>query len=281
MYLEEHPPLDGIFDTIAKGLTTVSKGVVGITNPILQAKQQYDAAKSLWTGTSAAPSAPSLAPQLSVALSNGANMQELQTLLRSLGIDPGPIDGKYGPKTQAAIARFQAQAGMAQDGKATTAVLNAVRAAAVQSVSTVKPAATPAPATPAPVKTTAAASTGTLTNGAQMRELQTLLQSFGINPGPVDGIYGTKTAAGIREFQAQNGMSQDGKATTALLATVRAIAAVAGGGGTLTPMPAPVYTPPAPPASMPSAGAALPVWVMPAAAAGAGLLLLAVMGKRR
>ena len=47
-------------------------------------------------------------------------MKALQRLLTRLGARPGPVDGLYGPLTQAGVARFQHKAGVAVDGIAGT-----------------------------------------------------------------------------------------------------------------------------------------------------------------
>jgi hypothetical protein len=60
--------------------------------------------------------------------STGTQVQQLQTALAELGYDPGPIDGDYGPLTQAAVVQFQTAQGLEPDGVVgpkTTAALNA------------------------------------------------------------------------------------------------------------------------------------------------------------
>lgn len=46
----------------------------------------------------------------------GADVMEVQTALRSHGNDPGPLDGIWGNRTQAAVLAFQANAGIEVDG---------------------------------------------------------------------------------------------------------------------------------------------------------------------
>jgi len=46
----------------------------------------------------------------------GKQVTILQRALKSLGYSPGTIDGKYGPATQRAVARFQRAAKLATDG---------------------------------------------------------------------------------------------------------------------------------------------------------------------
>ena len=43
-------------------------------------------------------------------------VRALQRLLTRLGARPGPVDGLYGPLTEAGVARFQHKAGIAVDG---------------------------------------------------------------------------------------------------------------------------------------------------------------------
>ncbi len=48
--------------------------------------------------------------------STGPKVRELQTLLRNQGFDPGPIDGDFGPRTEAAVRNFQRSKGLVVDG---------------------------------------------------------------------------------------------------------------------------------------------------------------------
>lgn len=46
--------------------------------------------------------------------------------------------------------------------------------------------------------------------GAEVRELQLLLQNWGYNPGPIDGIFGAKTEQAVLQFQRDQGLTPDG-----------------------------------------------------------------------
>lgn len=46
--------------------------------------------------------------------------------------------------------------------------------------------------------------------GANVKILQRRLAALGFSPGPVDGIYGSKTAGAVRRFQAGEGIAVDG-----------------------------------------------------------------------
>ena len=54
-------------------------------------------------------------------------MAALQFLLARHGFPSGPVDGGLGPRTAAALVRFQAWAGLAADGVAGPATLAALR----------------------------------------------------------------------------------------------------------------------------------------------------------
>ena len=45
-----------------------------------------------------------------------AGVRGLQRRLRRAGFSPGPVDGRYGPLTEAAVARFQAAHGLSASG---------------------------------------------------------------------------------------------------------------------------------------------------------------------
>jgi peptidoglycan hydrolase-like protein with peptidoglycan-binding domain len=44
-------------------------------------------------------------------------VRDIQRALNSSGIDSGPVDGIYGPKTMAAVAAFQQRKGLVVDGE--------------------------------------------------------------------------------------------------------------------------------------------------------------------
>lgn len=46
--------------------------------------------------------------------------------------------------------------------------------------------------------------------GKQVEALQKLLMAHGINPGPIDGLFGPKTEAAVRRFQEKTGLQVDG-----------------------------------------------------------------------
>ena len=61
-----------------------------------------------------------------------ASVRSLQHRLTGLGFAPGPIDGRYGPRTTQAVTRFQGAHGLPADGIAGVRTSRALRAAARQ-----------------------------------------------------------------------------------------------------------------------------------------------------
>lgn len=58
----------------------------------------------------------------------GAMVHDIQAGLRRLGYDPGAVDGRMGPKTDAAIRKYQQDNGLTVDGQPSQAVLDSIRA---------------------------------------------------------------------------------------------------------------------------------------------------------
>lgn len=125
----------------------------------------------------------------------GAAVANLQRLLRDAGFSPGPIDGRFGPQTQAAVRQFQASRGITVDGwvgpQTWGRLLNA--------------GSGPSPSD--------AASKPTLhlgARGAAVADLQRLLVSAGFRPGPIDGWFGPQTRQAVYRFQTSQGITVDG-----------------------------------------------------------------------
>ena len=57
-----------------------------------------------------------------------ATVRDIQAGLQRLGYNPGPADGRMGPKTSAAIRQYEQDNGMSVDGQPSQAVLNSIRA---------------------------------------------------------------------------------------------------------------------------------------------------------
>ena len=117
----------------------------------------------------------------------GQAVEELQQVLNDLGYPAGPADGIFGAKTDSAVREFQADNGLTVDGlvgRKTKQVL--------------EDEWRPRP---------------TLRRGdrsADVAYLQGLLNDARYDVGSADGIFGARTEAAVRQFQADNGLTRDG-----------------------------------------------------------------------
>lgn len=73
-------------------------------------------------------------PQPPGTLTDPPTVRFVQMTLTRLGFDPGPIDGKFGPRTEGAIAAYEASLGGNGSGHLTAAVVKRLEAAAVQPI---------------------------------------------------------------------------------------------------------------------------------------------------
>jgi peptidoglycan hydrolase-like protein with peptidoglycan-binding domain len=108
----------------------------------------------------------------------------LQQQLAQLGLEPGPVDGQYGPLTMAAVERFQRAQALPVDG--VVGPLTADRLRATES----GPPATD--------------------RIEQVKALQRQLSWLGFEPGTVDGRYGPITTGAVKRFQEANDLTADG-----------------------------------------------------------------------
>jgi peptidoglycan hydrolase-like protein with peptidoglycan-binding domain len=189
-------------------------------------------AASLATGVAAANPAttpePTTTTEYSITLSAGDTGRQVELLQRALGI---PVDGIFGPETEAAVQHFQAGHGLAVDGIVGPLTSAALRGGA------------PASASAAGVHTefasdtesgTGSAETATLVGGSAVARLQ---QSLHL---PVDGDFGPETEAAIRRLQARHGLTVDGIVGPATWSVIGV-----SGEETLTPPPSAITAAPA------------------------------------
>src|SRR4051812_24432218 len=114
----------------------------------------------------------------------------LQRRLRRLGFAPGPVDGRFGPRTERAVMRFQVAHGVPSDG-----IVGAVTSAQLRRAwFVVGPGA------------------GVARRGGsrRVRWIQQRLRRLGFAPGPVDGRFGWRTERAVVRFQARRRLAVDG-----------------------------------------------------------------------
>ncbi|KOR28197.1 hypothetical protein TI05_17395 [Achromatium sp. WMS3] len=123
-----------------------------------------------------------------------ANVEEAQRLLTLQGYDPGPVDGVMGGKTRRAIQRFERARGLKVTGRVSIRLLAALRRAN----------------NPQPV-----------VSNSDVEEAQRLLTAQGYDPGPVDGLMGSKTRNAIQRFEQAKGLAVTGRVSSDLLVALR------------------------------------------------------------
>jgi peptidoglycan hydrolase-like protein with peptidoglycan-binding domain len=119
-----------------------------------------------------------------------SRVRALQRRLRALGQRPGPVDGLYGPRTEAAVERLQRDSGLSVDGVVgpeTRRVLNAEAPPLAPSAGYAQPG-----------------------GSSQVRAVQRRLRALGSRPGSVDGLYGPRTQAAVKRFQRSAGKPVSG-----------------------------------------------------------------------
>src|SRR5919201_6193347 len=128
-------------------------------------------------------------------------VRALQRQLVRVGEHPGPIDGRFGPLTEAAVGSFQLGEGLAVDG-----IVGPITEAALR-------------------RETALIAVGSgygKSHGSQrVRALQRQLVRVGEHPGPIDGRFGPLTEAAVRDFQRHQELAVDGIAGPITEATLR------------------------------------------------------------
>ncbi len=114
------------------------------------------------------------APPPTAARIAAPNLRLAQSLLAYLGGKPGPVDGKPGPRTRAAIAEYQKSQGAAATGQADPALLAALEAETRRRFGK--------------------------NRSADVRLVQQLLALKGFDTGGIDGLVGPKTTAALAAF---------------------------------------------------------------------------------
>src|SRR6185312_9562693 len=126
-------------------------------------------------------------------------VRSLQSKLTAGGFTPGPVDGRFGPMTKAAVERFQQADGLAVDGIVGPHTRHGLSAGALlPGAGSLEPAGSSA-----------------------VKRLQRRLERSGFSPGTADGRYGPRTAAAVKRFQHARHLAASGIASAA---TLRALA---------------------------------------------------------
>ena len=164
---------------------------------------------------------------------SGVEVAAVQQRLQAYGLKIGVIDGDFGPLTVAAVKDFQESQGLPVNGvvnKATWIALKGVNKNIPQSpvvmenpavtkntVVMENPIVTRNPVVmenPVVTKTPAVTNTVKIlvrgATGSKVKTLQARLDIKGYDPGAIDGIFGSRTMAAVKDFQEAYGLRVDG-----------------------------------------------------------------------
>jgi peptidoglycan hydrolase-like protein with peptidoglycan-binding domain len=114
-------------------------------------------------------------------------LRDLQEALKTLGYNPGPVDGVFATTTEAAVKAFQQARGIAADG-----IVGKVTWINIDEADQSEPVL----------------KTGS--SGLPVRRAQKRMSLVGYDVGGVDGRYGARTEAAVKTLQHQSGISVDG-----------------------------------------------------------------------
>ena len=128
---------------------------------------------------------------------NGADVADVQRMLFALAHYEGARDGLFGQRTTAAVRSFQDAKGLHVDG-----IVGPRTRGEISSLHT------------AAVGGSVLTADGSLLrrgiDGATVRALQAILEVLGFQPGPVDGLFGSRTTTAVQLFQQSQNLTADG-----------------------------------------------------------------------
>jgi len=136
----------------------------------------------------------------------GSHIWILQRRLHARGFDPGPVDSVFGSQTRAAVKAFQKSRGLKATG--------AVDKTAWKALNQTEERIFPRERQEQPLAKKQLASQQTVLDkgnkGSKVKTLQLRLEIQGYAPGPIDGVFGSKTAAAVKQFQKAQGLATTG-----------------------------------------------------------------------
>lgn len=139
----------------------------------------------------------------------GREVEDLQTRLLALGFDLGNrgMDRVFGPLTELAVKAFQQEMGILADGVVGELTWNEIVEADYRPGGRLIYVRQP------PFR------------GADVTELQRMLNDLGFDPGAVNGLFDERTARATKEFQRNAGLTPDGAVDDGVFKVLRTYAA--------------------------------------------------------
>lgn len=114
-------------------------------------------------------------------------VRDLQEALKELGFNPGAVDGVFGSKTESAVKAFQKARGIVVDG-----IVGRVTWINIDEADQSEPVLKKG------------------SKGLPVRRLQHRMSAVGFDTGGVDGRFGAKTEAAVKDLQRNAGLVVDG-----------------------------------------------------------------------
>ncbi|HEV7308251.1 peptidoglycan-binding domain-containing protein [Ensifer sp.] len=166
---------------------------------------------------------------------------DIQGELNQIGLYDGAPDGRSGPRTTAAILRFEERAGRAETGAASAELLKALRAASGQKLALVTPAGRPLAQAkesgveidPVAAAIRSAEKESSFTPRAEIPvsselvlNIQKGLSNLAYADVTVDGVAGEQTKAAIRHFEKHYRLPQTGEPNPQVLKKLKEIGAL-------------------------------------------------------
>ena len=106
-------------DTVKKALDTIYQAASACFNDYRECKFSVEDSPPtilLPKRIAGEPSPSTIPTSILRSGSQGPEVKRLQEILKAKGFDPGPIDGKFGPRTLNAVRQFQTAKGLSADG---------------------------------------------------------------------------------------------------------------------------------------------------------------------
>lgn len=193
---------------------TQGHGLAGTTatlpSPRPQAAPKAEQAKAVPAPT-AVPSAPAARP-------NTAVVADIQRELSRRGFYDGVVDGRYGPRTDAAIRDFEQASGLKPSTAPDEALLRSIQRSLVRSRPAVRPPAPIPQAKPDPIADLIAPS-------KQVIAVQRALSEFGYGQIKPTGIVDPETQSAIQKFERERKLPVTGQMSHRV---VRELASITG-----------------------------------------------------
>src|SRR5215207_2935505 len=243
-------PVDGLYGPLTEGAVRRFQQTDGLTSDGVVGPRTWAALRTASLGQPRG--GPAIRPGAGYRDPGGsARVLAVQRMLSSVRYERGPLDGLFGPRTQAAVEWFQVNHSLRPTGIVDQATLGRLRAlsrgspgidgASASSELRVPPLPSagwhgrpirnpqrstspgtldPAGRRDAPLRL--GAGYRSAAGSQRVRQVQRDLRRLGYRPGPVDGLFGPRTKAAVQWFQMKYGLRPDGTVTAVTSGHLRA-----------------------------------------------------------